>query len=675
MGNESSSIKKAFEKLDRDHSGQLTLEEILAVQNVPGLEYFYNSLWLLYKFNKSKHGTINYHEFEKLILYIKSIVKYMKDKRDTRPKSKMWIPITRKTAKREYKLSRDSSTPIITGQMPEDDSSSDDSSSSTEGEEISEHIYIETSDFFDKTIESEQGRQGFITWLFNLTDYDKKGLVSIDKLVILIRALRLDGINPEDLTYDSEIKQKIHHLSEDSQDYAIAEQLITEYSATNDTNFITEKEFEVLAKIILKNYELRYDMIDERNEDGIYKIIGYTLKAKLGKGSAGVVRLAVEHKTGERKAIKIVPKGNIADLSRLDTEIKAMMMLHHERVLLLEQVIESESEVFFVMEYCGGGSLLEYLNGNPLSENLVRYYFSQIVSGVGYCHSKGVAHRDLKLGNILLDNTAHIKISDFGHAGIYQKGWDLFATPLVGSICNITPEQILGQSYSGEKHDIWSLGIILYTMLVGLHPFKTGNPQTFLDNIKNVNYSLPEFLSEGAKSLISSLLVADSDLRPTCKEILKHEWFKNGELNAHLLSSFIFTVPIGTWKHITASEGLCKILKKVGVEPIYTEDSIQIFEDERKYIKCHWIEKDIKFRFSLKEEQEEKEIFEFCLKSGGSVDFLSLMPKLKNGILKQQWKHSKGDVANSMERECMELFPNPEIVPVIDENGTIKKIE
>jgi len=661
MGNESSSIKKAFEKLDQDHSGQLTLEEILAVQSVPGLEYFYNSLWLLFKFNKSKLGTINYHEFEKLILYVKSIVKYMKDKKDSRPKSKMWIPITRKRAKREYHLSRDSSTPIITGQVPEDDSSSDDSSSSAEGEEIIEHIFIETSNFFEKTIESEEGRNEFIRWLFQLTDYDNKGTVSIDKLVILMRALRLDGINPEDLTYDSDIKQKIQHLSEDSQDYAIAEQLISEYSTENDVDFITEKEFEVLAKIILKNYELRYEMIEEGNEDGLYKIIGYTLKAKLGKGSKGVVRLAVDHKTGERKAIKIVQKGDISDLSRLDTEIKAMMMLHHERILQLDQVIENETEVFFVMEYCGGGSLLEYLNGNPLPENLVRYYFSQIVSGVIYCHSKGVAHRDLKLGNILLDNNAHIKIADFGHAGIYQKGWDLFMTPLVGSICHITPEQILGKPYSGEKHDIWSLGIILYTMLVGTHPFKTSNPQVYLDNIKNVKYELPDFLSEDAKLLISSILIADSDLRPTCKEIAKHRWLKNGQLDAHLLTSFTFPVPKGTWKHLSATEGLCRVLKKIGVEPIYIEDSIQTLKC-KKYIRCHWIEKDLKFRFSLKEEQDEKEIFEFCLKSGGSVDFLSLMPRLKYGVMKHQWKHSKGTISNPVS-ECME-FPNPEIVPV-----------
>lgn len=659
MGNESSCIKKAFEKLDTNNSGLLTLEEILIVPNLPGLEYVYNSLWLLYKFNRSKQGTINYNEFEKLVLYIKSIVKDLKEKKDSRPKSKMWIPITRKTAKREYKLSRDSSTPAITGQIPDDDSS-EESSSSADDEELSEHIYIETTDFFEKTIESEEGRLNFLSWLFKVTDYDKTGKLTVDKLVILIRALRLDGINPEDLTYDNDIKQNIKDLSEDYQDFAISEQLISEYS-NNDVDWISEKEFEVLANIILKNYELLYDMVNERSE-GSLKNIGYTLKAKLGKGCSGVVKLAVEHKTKERKAIKIVPKGNISDLSRLDTEIKAMMMLRHERILNLEQVIENEQEVFFVMELCGGGSLLEYLNGNPLSENLVRYYFSQIVSGVSYCHSKGVAHRDLKLGNILLDNTGHIKIADFGHAGIYKKGWDLFSTPLIGSVCHITPEQIFGKAYSGEKHDIWSLGVILYSLLVGSHPFKTGNSQRYLDNIKNLNYSLPDFLSEDAKDLIKLLLIADSDKRPTCKEILKHKWLKIGQVDAPLLSTFTTSIPRGIWNSTSTSEGLCKILKKIGIEPIYTEN--QTFR-ENKSIRCHWIEKDLKFHFNLKEVKPDSEVFEFFLGSGASVDFLSLMPKLKNKVIKQQWKYSKGKIRT--ESECQEI-PNPEII-------TVQKVE
>lgn len=301
MGNDTSNIKKAFEMLDKSHSGHLSLREILSVPQLPGLQYFYNSLWLLFKFNKNLQGTLTYSEFEKLLLYLKSISKYLKEKRP-KPKSKMWIPITRKTAKREFKLSRDSSTPLITGQMPEESSSESDSDSSIEDEGLSEHIYIETIDFFEKMTESEEGREKFCSWLFKLTDMDKHGQLAAEDIETLIKILRQDGINPEDLTYDNEIKKEIRHLSEESQDIAIAKQLISEYD-TNGDGMLTEIEFEILAKIILKNYELIYEQVDTGKSEGIYKIVGYTIKRKVGQGSAGVVALAVEHKTGDRKSV------------------------------------------------------------------------------------------------------------------------------------------------------------------------------------------------------------------------------------------------------------------------------------------------------------------------------------------------------------------------------------
>lgn len=651
-----------------DHSGSLNLREILSIPQLPGHDYVYNSLWLLFKFNKNLQGSLTYNEFEKLLLYLKSISKDIKEKRLSRPKSKMWIPITRKTAKREFKLTRDSSTPIITGQMPEDDSSDSDSDSSAEEEDLSEHIYIETSDFFEKMTESEEGRQTFYKWLFKLTDMDKTGQLKAEHIATLIKILRQDGINPQDLLYGNEIKEEINHLSIEDQDLVIAKQIISDYDANGD-DFLTEKEFEILAKIILKNYELIYEQVDTGKSEGIYKIVGYTIKRKVGQGSAGVVTLAVEHKTGERKAIKIVPKGNVSDLSRLDTEIKAMMMLKHERILKLEQVIENEQEVFFVMEFCGGGSLLEYMDGKPLSEKLVRFYFSQIISGVCYCHSKGVAHRDLKLDNILLDNMANIKITDFGHAGIYQKGWDLFATPLVGGLCHVTPEQILGNSYSGEKHDIWSLGIILYTLLVGYHPFKSKNPQKYLEDIKNVNYELPDFLSEEAADLIKKLLVADSDNRPTCKEIMKHPWLNCGKLDAPLLSTCSIPVPSGTWKKVSPCEGMCRILKRIGIEPIYTEESLQFIEDESRCIRCHWPEKDLKFHFNVKEGGGDSDIiFEFQLGSGASKDFLLLMPIIKFRIARRRIKRKKSKKGKrKFDKEFddyLDEVPHPLVVPL-----------
>lgn len=164
------------------------------------------------------------------------------------------------------------------------------------------------------------------------------------------------------------------------------------------------------------------------------------------------------------------------------------MMLDHPSIVKLHEVLENEEYVFFVMELCGGGSLSNYVEMKPLSERLARYYMPQLIKGLKYCHNKvishllftidslldsqrdhvdwksiqGVCHRDLKLENLLIDNNGHLKISDFGHAGIYREGWDLFNTRLVGSLYHLSPEQVQGQCYSGEKIDIWAVGVILY---------------------------------------------------------------------------------------------------------------------------------------------------------------------------------------------------------------------
>jgi len=179
---------------------------------------------------------------------------------------------------------------------------------------------------------------------------------------------------------------------------------------------------------------------------------------------------------------------------------QAMLMLRHPNVVQLEEVFQDEGNVYFVMELCGGGSIADYVDVKPLSESLARYYFLQLVAAVKYCHSQvsiaaahrrarchvvfrlhhysrsssyaddrlpslatlqGVVHRDLKLENMLLNNEGVLKVADFGHAGIFNEGWDLFSTA-VGTLHHLAPEQVEGHVYSGEKVDLWALGIALY---------------------------------------------------------------------------------------------------------------------------------------------------------------------------------------------------------------------
>jgi hypothetical protein len=307
-----------------------------------------------------------------------------------------------------------------------------------------------------------------------------------------------------------------------------------------------------------------------------------------------------------------------------------MLMLQHKHIVSLYEVLESEDNVFFVMELCGGGSLYEYMGNKPLSEDTARYYFSQIIEGVSYSHAMGVVHRDLKLDNLLLDNNANIKITDFGHAGIFQKGWDLFCTPTVGGLCHVAPEQLLGQPYSGEKNDIWGLGVILYILLVGALPFKG---QAYLDNIRNGRYTIPEHLSPEVRDLISSMLVTDPSGRIGCKKIEKHPWLTMGKKDSPNLDRF--QLPIQPEKAVWNLPGgkicaLCNVLRDLEIVTLHLNDKP---EAEKDKIRCHYPEKELKFYFKLKRDPQTNErFFRFKLAEGESRDFLGIMPKIRMAI-------------------------------------------
>jgi serine/threonine protein kinase len=103
----------------------------------------------------------------------------------------------------------------------------------------------------------------------------------------------------------------------------------------------------------------------------------YDLLRKLGSGSSGVVRLAIDRTspTKRKKAIKIIPKGNVSNMSRIDTEIKAMMMLEHPSIVKLEEVLENEESVYFVMELCGGGNIADIIDTDGVKTTQISFFF------------------------------------------------------------------------------------------------------------------------------------------------------------------------------------------------------------------------------------------------------------------------------------------------------------
>ncbi|EJT98846.1 Pkinase-domain-containing protein, partial [Dacryopinax primogenitus] len=257
------------------------------------------------------------------------------------------------------------------------------------------------------------------------------------------------------------------------------------------------------------------------------RVVGnYTLGKVIGEGSHflctyGKVRLGTHRITSTRVAIKQIPKAMSAQLTR---EIHHHRQLHHPHVTQLYEVIATESSIWLVTELCTGGELFDYLvEKGRLSERETRMLFGQLCLAVEYIHEKGVVHRDLKLENVLLDEYCHVKLGDFGFTREYEAG------RLLDTFCGTTgyasPEMLLGNKYSGREVDIWSLGVILYSLLCGGLPFDDDDEIIMRNRVIHGVYPEPDWLSEDARDLIRHILVKKPEARYSVKQILSHRWF------------------------------------------------------------------------------------------------------------------------------------------------------
>ena len=361
------------------------------------------------------------------------------------------------------------------------------------------------------SLRSEGSRENFMEWLWNLTNFNESGVVTLAELRVLLSALEEDGIDLEELVFYKEVGAPLE------------ESIINEFDMSH-AGLLRKEEFLVLADLITREYEFWENRHLERIGD-------YELGRTIGRGSSGVVRLAMHVGTREKVAIKIIKKGKCSDMSRLDREIQSLMGAKHEHIVALKEVLDSENNLFIVMELCGGGSLVDIVRLYPeerMPEETARFFMRQVFEALAFCHRNYICHRDVRLDNLLLDNIGNVKLTDFGHSGIYSPGWDLFSTSLVGSLYNLSPEQVAGQCYSGEKIDVWSAGVAVYCLLIGRPPFFEAEVQTLLNKIRDCDFEIPDFLSPQAADLIRCMIRAAPAERITIEQMLHHPWFYNG---------------------------------------------------------------------------------------------------------------------------------------------------
>lgn len=198
----------------------------------------------------------------------------------------------------------------------------------------------------------------------------------------------------------------------------------------------------------------------------------------LGSGGYGSVIMAVHKKTGEKVAAKVISTGRMK-VAAIEREVKVMRKLQHPNIIRLLDAASSEKDqrYFIYMELAPQGELFSrVVSGGNLTEPQAARYLKHIMGAVGYMHSQGVVHRDLKLENVLLDNGDNCKVCDFGLAHMYEMGNDgrptlTKLTEVCGSKSYCAPE-VLAHSggYNGFPMDVWSCGICLFAMVAGFFP-------------------------------------------------------------------------------------------------------------------------------------------------------------------------------------------------------------
>uniref|UniRef100_A0A4W5QLF9 MAP/microtubule affinity-regulating kinase 3 n=1 Tax=Hucho hucho TaxID=62062 RepID=A0A4W5QLF9_9TELE len=305
---------------------------------------------------------------------------------------------------------------------------------------------------------------------------------------------------------------------------------VNEKEAESHTSHSNGRQ-EVTTRSVRSGVRTRNSGADEQPHVGNYRLL-----KTIGKGNFAKVKLARHILTGREVAIKIIDKTqlNPNSLQKLFREVRIMKLLNHPNIVKLFEVIETERTLYLVMEYASGGEVFDYLVAHGrMKEKEARAKFRQIVSAVQYCHQKHIVHRDLKAENLLLDADMNIKIADFGFSNEFTMGNKL--DTFCGSPPYAAPELFQGKKYDGPEVDVWSLGVILYTLVSGSLPFDGQNLKELRERVLRGKYRIPFYMSTDCENLLKRFLVLNPAKRGTFEvrddsenQIMKDRWINVG---------------------------------------------------------------------------------------------------------------------------------------------------
>eukprot|EP00055_Hartaetosiga_balthica_P017601 m.119454 g.119454 ORF g.119454 m.119454 type:complete len:876 (-) comp9357_c1_seq5:196-2823(-) len=272
----------------------------------------------------------------------------------------------------------------------------------------------------------------------------------------------------------------------------------------------------------------------KRNISDIEQIGLYLVKQKLGEGAFGAVHLGIHLPTEEEVALKFIDKTKITNdycQKILKREVDIIKQLEHPNIILVLEVIDKDDFMVIVTEKAKIDFLSILVDDGVLSEDETRRYIAQLSLAVQHMHSLNIAHRDLKIENLMRDDYGQLKVIDFGLSNQLNESDDLFQTTC-GSLAYSAPE-LLGQKPYGMSVDVWGIGICLYVMLTASLPFKASNLTELHANILDGNYTIPNHFSLPLKDLLHRVFEFKPKKRISLDELLQHEWLAESVENVN----------------------------------------------------------------------------------------------------------------------------------------------
>ena len=290
-------------------------------------------------------------------------------------------------------------------------------------------------------------------------------------------------------------------------------------------------------KDFLTNYYKKNNFTYPKTTINFYKI-----GRSIGHGAFGKVNLALNVLSGHIVAIKSFNKTKTSSYSKsqIKYEIKLLKKLRfHKNIVKIFETFETNKYTCIVMENVIGGNLLNCINKmTKLNENQSKNIFSQLINTLEYIHSLGIVHRDIKPDNILLDLNNNIKLCDFGVALQTNNTESFYVNDKVGTPAFVAPEILSNNYYDPFKTDIWSAGVVLYSVLAGIFPFRGNNEaelnkRILLGKFPNID------VSNDCMDLLKKILTVDPNQRISIKDIKNHSWLKNSnnKINNNLFTN------------------------------------------------------------------------------------------------------------------------------------------